>query len=141
MDISLCVINTNLMECQWSGANNPLWLVRNSENLTGFQNLSGLEELKPDKQPIAIHIEMKDFTNHEIQLYKGDTIYLASDGYEDQFGGPKYKKFMSKKLKQLLQDNCDKPMNEQKNILETTFENWKGEHEQIDDVTILGLKI
>ena len=144
---------SEVFEAQWAGANNPLWIVRAVTQSSGLlvepevrdtettNQRIVLQEVKPDKQPIAIHIEMKDFTNHEIQLSKGDTIYLSSDGYEDQFGGEKGKKFLSKNLKQLLQDNCDKPMDEQRNILDTTFENWKGEHEQIDDVTLLGIRI
>ncbi|OFX43314.1 MAG: hypothetical protein A2046_08350 [Bacteroidetes bacterium GWA2_30_7] len=132
---------SNVFEAQWAGANNPLYIVRNPKNLSGLQDLTGLEEVKPDKQPVAICENIKPFTNHEIQLYKGDIIYLVSDGYEDQFGGTKYKKFMSKQLKELFVNICEKPMSEQKQILETTFINWKGENEQIDDVTILGMKI
>ncbi|OFX61469.1 MAG: hypothetical protein A2046_00125 [Bacteroidetes bacterium GWA2_30_7] len=146
-------------KAQWAGANNPLWLVRSSKemppfekvaslgkgpsakNLTGFQNLSGLEEIKPDKMPVAIYEKMNDFTNNDIQLFKGDYLYMMTDGYEDQFGGPKGKKFLSKNLKQLLIDNCQLPMEEQKNVLEKTLNEWIGSGEQIDDITVLGIKI
>ncbi|MBI5218500.1 MAG: SpoIIE family protein phosphatase [Bacteroidia bacterium] len=104
-----------------------------------------LLEIKGDKMPVAIHENMKPFTNHVIQLQTGDIIYLASDGYEDQFGGPKGKKFLSKKLKQLLTENCNKPMAEQKEILDKTIEDWKNnyreKYEQTDDITIMGIKI
>jgi len=133
MDIALVTINTETIELQYAGANNPLYI---------FSHLNNeLIEIKPDKMPIAIYEQMEQFTNNDYQLQKGDLIYLLSDGYEDQFGGPKNKKFMIKQLKELFVKISDKQMNEQEEILNTTFEKWKGEHEQIDDVTILGLKI
>ena len=132
MDMTLCVINSLNNQLQYAGANNPLFIVTNQKEL---------KVIEADKMPVAIHEHMENFTNHEYQLQMGDCIYLASDGYEDQFGGQKNKKFMSKQLKELLINISDKPMNEQHEILNTTFENWRGEHEQIDDVTILGLKI
>ena len=162
--------NRGSYNAQWAGANNPLWLVRSSKEMPPFQKVASLEntvtqsselssnepevrdteltnqkfvlqEVKPDKQPVAIYENMKPFTNHEIQLYKGDIIYLMSDGYEDQFGGPKGKKFLSKNLKQLLVDNSQLTMKEQKEKLEKTLFNWIGDGEQIDDITILGLSI
>ncbi|OFX54769.1 MAG: hypothetical protein A2046_00540 [Bacteroidetes bacterium GWA2_30_7] len=99
-----------------------------------------LQELKADKMPVAIYENMKSFTNHEISLQKGDVIYLSTDGFQDQFGGSKSKKFLSKKFKQLLLESSNKPMTEQKEILEKTFENWKQNHEQTDDVTVLGIR-
>jgi serine phosphatase RsbU (regulator of sigma subunit) len=88
---------------------------------------------------------MDPFTNHEIQLHKGDSLYMASDGYQDQFGGPKGKKFYSKFLKQMLIEICEKPMAEQKEILDKTIEDWKNNYdekfEQTDDITIVGIKI
>jgi len=140
MDIVLCAINITSNELQFSGANNPLYIIRNS-NLKPLDKKNILEEILPDKQPVGIYQNMKPFTNHVVQLNKGDCIYFCSDGYKDQFGGTKNKKFMAKQLKQLLTDNCLLTMKEQKEVLDTTFENWKGKHEQIDDVTILGLKI
>ena len=84
---------------------------------------------------------MDNFTTHEIQLDKGDSIYMFSDGFADQFGGPKDKKFKYKGFKQLLVDNVEKPMSEQKQILEKAFNNWKGKAEQVDDVVIVGIKL
>jgi serine phosphatase RsbU (regulator of sigma subunit) len=91
--------------------------------------------------PIAIYPQMKDFTSHEFSLQKGDSVYLFTDGYADQFGGPSGRKFMYKQFKEMLLQNNNKPMKEQREILEFAFENWKGEFEQIDDVTILGIRI
>ncbi len=149
MDISLLVINTDTNECQWAGANNPLYIVRKpikseSEKSveTNFQLSDiGLYELKGDKMPIAIYPEMRDFTNHEFSLQKGDCVYLFTDGYADQFGGTKGRKFMYKQFKHVLESNCDKPMLLQGEILELTFNDWKGRTEQIDDVTIIGMRI
>jgi len=132
MDITFCVLNTQTNILQFAGANNPLFIVN---------TMKELQVIQPDKQPVAIYVNMRPFTNNEIQLNKGDCIYLTSDGYEDQFGGPKNKKFMSKQLKELLVTIADKPMTEQKELLNQTFENWKNSNEQIDDVTVLGLKI
>jgi len=158
MDIVLCAINTTNNQLQFAGANNSLYIV-SSSNLQGFENLAGLSEqtapanlkpqtsnfklfeFKPDKQPVAIYEHMKPFTNHIIQLNSGDALYLMSDGYQDQFGGPNGKKFLSKNLKQLLIANCQLSMENQKQILEKTLIEWIGEGEQIDDITILGIKV
>jgi serine phosphatase RsbU (regulator of sigma subunit) len=137
MDISLLLINQKDYSCQWSGANNPLYVVRAKDNQ--------LEEIKPDKRPIAIYPDMGAFTKHELKASKGDVFYLFTDGYSDQFGGEKGKKFMSKNLKLLLAKNAHKTMSEQRSILNTTFENWKKgegyEAEQVDDITVLGVRI
>jgi len=143
MDIALCAINTANFQLQFAGANNPLFIIRGKKP-QGFQNievLGNIEEIEPDKQPVAIYENMRPFTNNVINLQKGDTIYLTSDGYQDQFGGPKNKKFKIKQLKEIFLNIAAQPMLEQREILNTTFENWRGELEQIDDVTILGLKI
>ena len=91
--------------------------------------------------PIAIYERMDKFTNHKIQLQKGDQIYLFSDGFADQFGGQKNKKFKYKPFKELLLSNAGKSMQEQKEILEKTFDEWIQGYEQVDDVTVLGIKI
>ncbi|MCD6366171.1 MAG: SpoIIE family protein phosphatase, partial [Bacteroidales bacterium] len=100
-----------------------------------------LYEIKPDKMPIAIYEKMDNFTSHEIKVEKGNQLYMFSDGYADQFGGPKGKKFKYKPFKQLLIDNCQLPMSEQKAILEKSFIEWKKDTEQIDDVVVVGIKI
>ena len=92
--------------------------------------------------PIGIHKEKSEsFTNHEIPIQKGDALYMFSDGYVDQFGGPKAKKFMSKKFKELLLAIYQKPMKEQREILDTSIEEWKGHVEQIDDILVMGLRV
>lgn len=110
-----------------------------------------LFEVKADKQPVAIYECMQPFTKHEIEVRTGDILYLCSDGYEDQFGGPKGKKYMSKRLKELLVDTCPgislqiKTMAGQKDVLNRTIEYWKNGYdtiyEQTDDITILGIRI
>ena len=90
-----------------------------------------LIEIKTDRMPIGIHAEMKEFTNNELQLQKGDALYLFSDGYADQFGGEKGKKFKYSRFRELLLSIHDKPMEEQKTILDKTFEDWKGNLEQL----------
>jgi serine phosphatase RsbU (regulator of sigma subunit) len=133
MDISLLLINGKTKKCQWSGANNPLYIVSSKTKQ--------LEELKPDKRPIAIYPDMDAFTNHEVSVSKGDTLYLFTDGYSDQFGGEKGKKFMSRNFKNLLVEHAHKPMAEQQRILDHTIEAWKEGHEQIDDITVVGIRV
>lgn len=138
MDISFIALNTDKNELQFSGANNPLYLIRTDNN-------NELIEIKGDKMPVAIHEKMNNFTNHTLQLQKGDIFYLMSDGYQDQFGGPKGKKILTRNLKHLLSEHCFKSMNNQKEILDYTINNWKNNYgttyEQTDDITILGIKI
>ena len=129
----------------WSGANNPLWLIRKSDGKDDHSSLMAhgfcLFEYKPDKQPIGNYEGAKSFTTHTIELQKGDTIYLFTDGYQDQFGGEKGKKFKASKLKELLLSVQHKSMEEQKNIIDEAFEKWRGKLEQNDDVTVIGIKI
>ncbi len=133
MDISLCILEEEYSKLQFAGANNPLYLIRNNE----------LQEIKADKMPIGYYEKQNSFKNNEIQVEKEDILYLFTDGYADQFGGPtpSGKKFKYKAFKQLLLDNSNKPMLEQKNVLEDSFEAWKGKLNQIDDICIVGLKI
>ncbi len=132
MDISLLMFDFKKNIVQYSGAYNPLYLVRNGE----------LIETKADKMPIGIHIAEKDsFTNNEIKLKKGDTLYIFSDGFIDQFGGDAGRKFMAKPFKKLLAEIQTSPMDEQKFILNETFDAWRGEYNQIDDVIIIGIRI
>jgi serine phosphatase RsbU (regulator of sigma subunit) len=143
MDISLISINFSdcdtesdkSFEMQWAGANNPCWIIKNGEFF----------ELKPDKMPIGIHDKMEKFTAQKVTLHSGDLIYLAGDGYKDQFGGPKSKKFMSKRLKELLINSSGGTMDNQKAILEKAIDEWQNgyeiKHEQTDDITILGIRI
>ena len=130
MDATLIAWDKN-DKLEFSVANNPLLLIRNGELL----------ETKPDRQPVGFFTgEQKPFTHHELNLEKGDTVYIFSDGYHDQFGGPKEKKFMIKNFKKLLVSIQDKTMNEQKEILETTMAEWKDDTEQIDDILVMGVR-
>lgn len=133
MDISLCSLNMKTKELQWSGANNPLWILRNGAE--------DLEEIRPDKQPIGKHLEEFPFSTHNIVLNQGDSIYVFTDGYQDQFGGPRGKKFKPKNLKKLILEMKSKPMQEQKKELETKFSEWKEGFEQVDDVCVIGVRV
>ena len=132
MDISLVCFDPATNTLEFAGAFNPLMLVRNGEAI----------EYKANRFAIGRSIfEKKEFTNNTIEVQKGDTIYLFSDGYADQFGGNESKKFKSKKLKDLLAYLYHTDMEEQRRILELTFDEWKGEYEQIDDILIIGRKL
>jgi len=132
MDIALCAIDRNNNKLIFSGAKNPVYIIRGEE----------LIEIKGDKKPIGSFNEQDDipFTNTEFDLSKGDTIYTFSDGFPDQFGGPKGKKFMYGKFKKLLISLQAKTMKEQKEILERTFVEWRGDIEQVDDVLVIGVR-
>ena len=129
--MALCIIDRENKTLQFAGANNPLYHIRNKE----------LMETKGDKMPVSIHETMSSFTSHTIQLETGDALYLFSDGYPDQFGGPKEKKFMYKSFKNLLTDISDKSMPDQAEILDKTMADWQGILEQIDDMVIIGIRI
>ncbi len=132
MDLVLCIFDFNLMKVQFAGAYNPLWIIRDDELLV----------YKGDKMPIGIYVGAeKSFVCNDIDLKKNDVIYMFSDGYADQFGGPEEKKFKSGTLKELLLQIYKKPLSEQKVILDRTHEEWKGEQQQIDDIMIIGVKI
>lgn len=131
MDISLCAINTETKQIQWSGANNPLWYINDQQ----------LFELKADKQPIGKNDNPKPFTTHTLQLKTGDLLYLFTDGYADQFGGAKGKKFKYKQLEELILKNSTLNSEQQKDNLEKVFDNWKGGLEQVDDVCVMGIRL
>lgn len=129
MDIALCRIKGQKLA--YAGAHNPLWIVRNGEVL----------EIKANKQPIGKFDVLSPYTTHHVDLLPGDRIYIFSDGYVDQFGGEKGKKFKAKNLKQLLISLQDSDLNEQKVQIEKAFDNWKGKLEQVDDVCVIGLGV
>jgi tetratricopeptide (TPR) repeat protein len=145
MDIGLCVIDTTSLMLQFAGANIPCWIAAGSANEEKFTErvelLNGLIELKPDKMPIARYEKMEEFTIVEYQLEKGDIIYVASDGFADQFGGQDGKKYQKSRLIELISQNSTKKLAEQKQILEVEFEKWKGSRSQLDDVTLMGVKV
>ncbi|MBW6481895.1 MAG: SpoIIE family protein phosphatase [Vicingaceae bacterium] len=146
MDISLCSLkfSKSHIKLQWAGANNPLWIIRpiHSEmKANSLNNGFELLEYKGDKQPIGKYSTEESFTTHSIELQKGDSIYVFTDGFADQFGGEKGKKLMYKPFKELLLSIQESNMDEQKEILEKYFESWKGTLEQVDDVCIIGVRI
>jgi serine phosphatase RsbU (regulator of sigma subunit) len=100
-----------------------------------------IEEIKADKQPIGRYAGEKPFTNHEIELSEGDTIYIFSDGYPDQFGGELGKKYKSAKFKEFLLSIQELDMEQQREALRIEFETWRGSLEQIDDVCIIGVRV
>jgi len=131
MDMALCIVDKENMTMEFAGAQNPLIIVRDNEII----------EYKGDIMPIGISYDEKLFRNNFIEIKKGDTFYIYSDGYADQFGGMPRKKFYSKRLKQYFVKINDKSLNEQNEILDKTFEAWKGDFRQIDDVLVIGFKI
>ena len=167
MDIALCVLNTKTKNLQFSGAYNSLYVIlnqsadnqrineleKNPKIKIHRQNISSsgsllpeveqklLIEVKADPQPIGIHKKETAFTAENIQLEKGDALYLLSDGFVDQFGHKTGRKYMKRSFIQLLLAASDKPMIKQKEILNSTFQNWRGDTRQIDDVLVMGLRI
>lgn len=137
MDISLCSIDFNKKSLVYSGANNPLWICRKNHGSGLVETI----ELKANKQPVGQFEFRKPFEEHSISLQPGDCIYLFTDGYADQFGGPHGKKFKYTTLKQLLQDIHPLTMPEQKEKLLYCFDQWKGNLEQLDDVCIIGVRV
>jgi serine phosphatase RsbU (regulator of sigma subunit) len=133
MDLSLCSLNKKTLELEYAGAFNSLYYVSNG----------ALTEIKADKFPIGVNIggKVDDYTNHHIRLKKGDCVYLYSDGYADQFGGPKGKKFKYNQLKEMLTAISGLPVEEQRNEIERRFDAWKGDLEQVDDVVIIGVRV
>ncbi|MCW3104387.1 MAG: yrrB 5 [Bacteroidetes bacterium] len=133
MDICLISIDQKKRLLEYAGAFNPLWIVRDKT----------LIELKADKFPVGAFLgeDMKSFTHNEFQLQAGDMLYLFTDGYADQFGGHAGKKFKYKQLQSMLVENSVRPVNEQHELFDKTFEDWKGSLEQIDDILLIGIKI
>ena len=133
MDISICCLNKEEKSITWAGAMNPLWVIRKDVNL--------LEELKPDKQPISKVENPKKYNQHKLKLSKGDSVYLFSDGYHDQFGGQKGKKYMKGRFKKFILSVQNQDMQTQLASFEKEFNSWKGVREQIDDVCVMGVRI
>ncbi len=132
MDMAIILLNKENKIMQYAGAYNPLYIVRNNK----------LTEVQPDKMPVGVYVKDDEkFTNKKAQLKEGDILYMFSDGYYDQFGEETGRKFMKIRFREFLEEISIKPMNEQKEILNKTFTEWKGKTEQSDDVLIAGIKI
>jgi serine phosphatase RsbU (regulator of sigma subunit) len=132
MDIAFCSFDTESKELEFAGANNPLYLVRAGE----------LTQIKPDTFAIGgFEPGTKKYTNHKLKLQKNDCLYIFSDGYADQFGGIKGKKFMYRQFRNLILSIVNKPMDEQKKYLDEAIEKWRGRYEQVDDMLIIGVRV
>jgi serine phosphatase RsbU (regulator of sigma subunit) len=135
MDISLAAIlksdDTGHKTILWAGANNPLWYIENGE----------LKEITANKQPIGKFDNAKPFTTHKLNLPKGSSLFLFTDGYADQFGGPKGKKFKYKQLNELILSHLSLSEDLKKKMLEERFIEWKGKNEQVDDVCVIGIRL
>jgi len=132
MDISLCSYNMETKELQYAGANNPLWITRKGSKV--------IEEFIPNKQPIGAYLKLEPFTNHSIQLNEGDSIYIFSDGYADQFGGDMGKKYKTFRFRNLLLSIRDKDLITQKKLIEKAHFDWRRDEEQLDDICVIGFR-
>ncbi len=131
MDISICTIDRKANCLEFSGANNPMYYIRNELLL----------EIKADRMPVAIHSRMKGFSKHKLELQPDDTVYLFSDGYADQFGGHSGKKLKYTAFQEILLSVHVERMHDQKEILDKKHVEWKGNFEQVDDIVVLGFKV
>ena len=132
IEIALCVIDLKNNALEYSGANRPLYIVRDG----------AVQHIRPDRMPIGIYEqETVPFSVHVLELKKGDSLYLFSDGYVDQLGGPLRKTFRVKKFRKLLLGIQDQSMDVQKQILLKNLEEWQGDVEQIDDILVMGIRI
>lgn len=150
MDLALCSINYKTLTLQYAGAFNAVCIIRKniSTTYTPASNKevfygTDLMEIKSDKFPIGSNTDgiADTFTNHTFQLQKDDLIYIYTDGYADQFGGPKHKKFKYNKLKDVLISMADLPIEKHYEVLDTTLKAWQGTQEQVDDVLVIGVRV
>jgi phosphoserine phosphatase RsbU/P len=140
MDISLLSIDNESGIVEFAGANNPLWIVRNQTQEAN--SAPRLTEIKGNKQPIGIYSgPATPFTNHEIQLNTGDSLYLFTDGFADQMGGPLGKKYKYKTFKELVLSTNDDTAVQREAVFSKTAKDWKGELDQTDDILVIGIKV
>jgi len=131
MDIALCVIDIHTGSMQYSGAYNPIYIIRNKD----------LIEIKATRSPVGLCLKEKAFVNNDFKLQKDDKIYLFSDGYMDQFGGEKGKKYMRKRFKEILLEISENPFEEQKKALNNNIDDWRNDREQNDDILVFGFEM
>jgi serine phosphatase RsbU (regulator of sigma subunit)/ligand-binding sensor domain-containing protein len=131
MDLSICCLELDSLTLHYAGANNPIYIIQDG----------ALKELKPDKQPVGHYENRKPFTGQKIQLYKGDQVFLFTDGYADQFGGPHGKKYKYARLKEFLVEHASENMDEAGRNLRIEFDAWSEGQEQIDDVCVMGIRV
>ncbi len=149
MEMAIVIIDRKTKECQFAGANRPLLLFRKKEQLEEVERIPypsleyddcELYTIKGDNQPIGVHWEEQGFTNHLIKLQEHDSLYIFSDGFVDQYGGKKRKKFKTRNFKKLLLSVQTESMTNQRKLIEDAFEEWRGSYEQIDDVCVIGVR-
>ncbi|HWY11017.1 MAG TPA: SpoIIE family protein phosphatase [Bacteroidia bacterium] len=134
MDIAICSIDLKTRIVKYAGANRPFWFIRNGQ--------SQIEEIKGTKKSIGgLTDDNQHFDTHEVKLDEGDTFYIASDGYSDQFGGKNGKKLMTRLFKEILCNIQHKSMPEQEQHLNSFLDNWKGGAEQVDDILVIGIRL
>lgn len=133
MDISLCAYDMKSKQLLWAGANRPLWCFDG--------NRGEMEEVSGTKQPIGASDQPQSFTTHSRYLQGHNVIYLFTDGYADQFGGPKGKKLKTANLKKQLIEIGNKDMPQQEQLLREMFDSWRGNHQQVDDVCVIGVRL
>lgn len=149
LDLAMCAINIDTLEMEYAGANIPIYIHKKDPNFEEdvfgvdekIQIEGQLVEFRPDRIPIGFYYIEKSFTKCRVQLKRGDKIYITTDGYPDQFGGVRGRKYLSKNFKNIIKENYMKSMDEQKQVFIQKHEEWKGEFEQIDDVLVFGLTI
>jgi serine phosphatase RsbU (regulator of sigma subunit) len=152
MDIALCLLDPKTRKLQFAGANNPLYIIRsasqpalmrNDEPMQPNMELKGylLYETKGNKQPIGAHINRVPFTTYSFEMLPGDTLYVFSDGFADQFGGPHGRKFLYSNLKTMLIEHQQLKLSNQMAAYEKIINHWIGDHEQIDDICLMGVRI
>jgi len=134
MDMAIAIIDPGKKELQYAGANRPLFLFRKEDDYE-------LIVIKGDKQPIGVHWEEKEFTTQMVELQENDTLYIFSDGFVDQYGGKKRKKFKTRNFKKLLLAVQEETMENQKKLIEEAYDSWRDSHEQIDDVCVMGVRL
>lgn len=131
MDLALCIYDPDAKVLEYSGAYNPLYLIRDKE----------LQIFKGDRQPASVHLKEKPFTDKKVDVSPNDTFYIFSDGFSDQVGGDRRQKYMTKNFQKLLVDIHEKPMSAQKTLLEEELQKWKGDYPQIDDILVIGFRL
>lgn len=136
MDIALIKLNLETRELEFSGAHNPLIIIRKDN-----EGNPELQQVKGDRMPISIHVKEKPFSTHKMQVEPEDMLYLFSDGFVDQIGGDKKRKYMSKPFKKFLLDISQKEVGEQRNLLNQELYTWMGNYDQIDDILVVGIRI
>lgn len=137
MDVALCVWHKNTNMLEYAGANNPVWIMRPVKDTRAHEII----ELKANRMPVGYHYDAKDFTEQKFQLKQGDAIYVFTDGFVDQFGGPDGKKYKTKKFKEMLMSIQHLSMKDQALMINKEFNDWRGNNEQIDDLCLVGIKV